>query len=64
MLIRLDEVLKEQLLSCAKDQDLSASQLVRKIIREYVKKNYQGDLFAAVETAKRAKLSRREPRRK
>ena len=48
LIIRIPVHLKAQLESCAADADLTSSQIVRKLIREYVEKNYQGDLFMDV----------------
>lgn len=43
--------------SCAIEQDLTSSQIVRKLIRDYVKDNYSGDLFA-IEKPKQKDKSR------
>lgn len=45
LIIRIPVAMKQMLESCAYDQDLTSSQVVRSLIREYVKKNYAGDLF-------------------
>lgn len=54
LIIRIPVALKMQLESCAADADLTASQVVRSLIREYVKKNYSGDLFAQEKKKRRA----------
>ncbi|MBR2210833.1 MAG: hypothetical protein IJ896_05090 [Fibrobacter sp.] len=46
LLLKMPKGLKLALDSCAQDLDLSTSQLVRKLIRDYTDKNYKGDLFA------------------
>ena len=46
LLLKMPKCLKLALDSCAQDLDLSTSQLVRKLIRDYTDKNYKGDLFA------------------
>lgn len=53
LIIRIPERLKMMLQSCADEQDLTSSQIVRKLIRDYCKANYVGDLF--VETVKKKK---------
>lgn len=45
LIIRCPVALKQMLDSCAQEQDLTSSQVVRALIRDYVKKNYVGDLF-------------------
>lgn len=55
LIIRIPEQLKKMLESCADDQDLTSSQIVRKLIRDYVKENYIGDLFAEEKPKKRTK---------
>lgn len=45
LIIRIPVALKQMLESCSAEQDLTSSQVVRGLIREYVKKNYVGDLF-------------------
>ena len=45
LIIRIPERLKMMLQSCADEQDLTASQIVRGLIRDYCKANYIGDLF-------------------
>ncbi len=45
LLLKLPKGLKMALESCAADADLSTSQLIRKLIRDYVQNNYTGDLF-------------------
>lgn len=54
LIIRIPVALKQMLESCASDQDLTSSQVVRGLIRDYVKKNYVGDLFVQ-EKPKKAK---------
>jgi len=46
ILLKLPKGLKMALESCAQDLDLTTSQLVRKLIRDYTDKNYKGELFA------------------
>ena len=46
LLQKLPKGLKMALESCAQDLDLTTSQLVRKLIRDYTDKNYKGELFA------------------
>lgn len=46
LLLKLPKGLKMALESCAQDLDLTTSQLVRKLIRDYTDKNYKGELFA------------------
>ncbi len=46
LLLKLPKGLKLELESCAQDLDLTTSQLVRKLIRDYTDKNYKGELFA------------------
>jgi hypothetical protein len=53
LIIRIPVQLKAQLESCAIDADLTSSQVVRKLIRDYVAKNYQGDLFIDVKNKKK-----------
>ena len=55
LIIRIPEQLKRMLESCAIEQDLTSSQIVRKLIRDYVKDNYIGDLFAEEKPKKRTK---------
>lgn len=55
LIIRIPEQLKKMLESCADEQDLTSSQIVRKLIRDYVKENYIGDLFAEEKPKKRTK---------
>lgn len=55
LLLKLPKGLKLAIESCAADEDLATSQLIRKIIRTYVDKNYTGDLFAAAGKKKAAK---------
>ena len=57
LIIRIPEQLKRMLESCAIEQDLTSSQIVRKLIRDYVKDNYSGDLFA-IEKPKQKDKSR------
>lgn len=45
LLLKLPKGLKSAIESCAADIDLSTNQLIRKLIRDYVAKNYIGDLF-------------------
>lgn len=46
LLLKLPKGLKLAIESCAADEDLTTSQLIRKLIRNYVDKNYTGnDLF-------------------
>ncbi len=53
LIIRIPVQLKAQLESCATDADLTSSQVVRKLIRDYVAKNYQGDLFIDIKNKKK-----------
>lgn len=53
--IRIPVTLKRELESCAQDADLSSSQVVRKLIRDYVAKNYKGDLFLELKKEKKSK---------
>lgn len=46
ILLKLPKGLKIAIDSCAEDLDLTTSQLIRKLIRDYTDKNYKGDLFA------------------
>ncbi len=46
LLLKLPQELKDDFDACAADIDLTTSQLLRKLMREYVAKNYKGDLFA------------------
>lgn len=46
LLVKLPESMKTALDACAKAQDLTTSQVLRQLIREYVNKNYQQDLFS------------------
>ena len=46
LLLKLPKGLKMALESCTQDLDLTTSQLVRKLIRDYTDKNYKGELFA------------------
>lgn len=55
LIIRIPEQLKRMLESCADEQDLTSSQIVRKLIRDYVKENFIGDLFANEKPKKRTK---------
>lgn len=55
LIIRIPEQLKKMLESCADEQDLTSSQIVRKLIRDYVKENFIGDLFANEKPKKRTK---------
>lgn len=55
LIIRIPEQLKRMLESCADEQDLTSSQIVRKLIRDYVKENYIGELFAEEKPKKRTK---------
>ena len=43
--IRVEPRLKDAFLATAKSQDRTASQILRDFMREYVRKNGQGDLF-------------------
>ncbi|KQK32673.1 hypothetical protein [Acinetobacter baumannii] len=43
--IRVDQELKEAFISCCKSQDSTASQELRKYMRDYVKRFSQQDLF-------------------
>lgn len=54
IIIRVPVGLKRMMESCAKDADQTVSQILRAFMRDYTKKNYKGDLFAA-ETEKRKK---------
>ena len=45
LLLKLPKGLKMSLESCAQDLDLTTSQLVRKLIRDYTDKNYKGELL-------------------
>ena len=53
LIIRIPEQLKMMLQSCADEKDLTSSQIVRGLIRDYCKANYVGDLF--VETVRKNK---------
>lgn len=55
LIIRIPEQLKKMLERCADEQDLTSSQIVRKLIRDYVKENYIGELFAEEKPKKRTK---------
>ena len=55
LLLKLPKGLKLALESCAADADLSTNQLIRKLIRDYVAKNYTGDLFRVEKTPKKRK---------
>lgn len=55
LIIRIPEQLKRMLESCATEQDLTSSQIVRKLIRDYVKDNYIGDLFAEEKPKRKTK---------
>lgn len=46
ILLKLPKGLKVAIDSCAEDLDLTTSQLIRKLIRDYADKNYKGELFA------------------
>ena len=45
IVLRLPQATKNQLETIAKKKDLTVSQIVRKLIREYVEKNYEQELF-------------------
>lgn len=45
MTLRVDEALKKNFQHVCKQMDTTASQELRKFMREFVKKNNQGDLF-------------------
>lgn len=45
LVLRLPQITKNQLETIAKKKDLTVSQIVRKLIREYVEKNYEQELF-------------------
>ena len=47
ILLKLPKGYKIAIESCAADEDLTTSQLIRKLIKNYIDKNYKGDLFAA-----------------
>ena len=55
LLLKLPKGLKLAIESCAADEDLTTSQLIRKLIRNYVDKNYTGDLFAGTSKKKSGK---------
>lgn len=55
LIIRIPVAMKQMLESCAAEQDLTSSQIVRGLIREYVKKNYAGDLFVTEKPKKTKK---------
>jgi len=55
LLLKLPKGLKLALESCAADVDLSTNQLIRKLIRDYVGKNYVGDLFKEERPRKKSK---------
>lgn len=44
--VKLDRELKDAFISCCKSQESSASQELRKFMREYVRKHSQQDLFS------------------
>ena len=46
LLLKLPKGLKMMIESCARDEDLTTSQLIRRLIRNYADKHYKGDLFA------------------
>lgn len=52
LIIRIPVMLKKQLEKCALNSDLTSSQEVRKLIREYVRKNLDNELIQ-----KQSKLS-------
>lgn len=43
--IKVDRQLKDAFISCCRSQESTASQEVRKFMKEYVKKHSQQDLF-------------------
>jgi antitoxin component of RelBE/YafQ-DinJ toxin-antitoxin module len=45
MQVRIDHNLKKVFISCCKNQDITASQELRKYMREYIAKNGQGKLL-------------------
>ena len=49
LLLKLPKGLKMMIESCARDEDLTTSQLIRRLIRNYAEKHYKGDLFAGKE---------------
>ncbi len=53
LIVRIPVGLKRMLESCAEEKDLTSSQIVRNLIREYCKKNYVGDLFAQESSKKK-----------
>jgi len=55
LIIRIPVQLKTMLESCAQEQDLTSSQIVRSLLRDYVKKNYVGDLFTEEKPRKKQK---------
>lgn len=55
LIIRIPVQLKKMLDSCSSEADLTTSQVVRSLIRDYVKKNYVGDLFVEEKPRKKTK---------
>lgn len=55
LIIRIPTTLKQMLDSCSAEADLTTSQLVRSLIRDYVKKNYVGDLWQEEKPKKRGR---------
>lgn len=55
LILRIPLNLKKMLDSCALEADLTTSQLVRGLIRDYVKKNYVGDLWQDEKPKKRGR---------
>lgn len=55
LILRLPVQLKKMLDSCSAEADLTTSQLVRGLIRDYVKKNYVGDLWQEEKPKKRGR---------
>ncbi|EGT92428.1 hypothetical protein AB2R53_18290 [Acinetobacter baumannii] len=49
--IRVDQELKDTFIACCKSQDSTASQELRKFMRQYVKQYAQQDLFSKSKSA-------------
>ena len=45
LILKIPRDLKEMLDKCARNSDLSTAQVVRSLIRDYVKENYKDDSF-------------------
>lgn len=55
LIIRIPVNLKQMLESCAREKDLTSSQIVRGLIRDYTKKEFVGDLFMGEAKPKKKK---------